>query len=410
MNKRVLWGLALIFTVSALLAWKIHRDWTNSQLHLQRARAAFALGNLNEARQHGESAVTWIASRDHAAEAWYISGRAYLEDRQLSRSERLPKAMELLARIPHDSIWYPKTALSIANDKLFEAKSPRDARQIVDEALLIWPYDTELNQWKLIWLTVTKQTTVLESCFKAAANGQAAVAEELLRIWLKSQFLPHDLETAFDRQLGVAGNQESTTDAIRLERWTTLRRWNLEEPAYVAAISEWYLQRGFLNEALERLREGKATAESSPDPYYLSVSVHAFCESGQVTLAASLLPSLQQLTSGYLYSIAAARVALAQNQRDVAVRELEAARQNWPGRIDPWLSKTLEKLYHENGDEDSVLVAKQLSAERDWLNEQQERLRDVLAKEWDSSDRTWLADFLGRLNRDLEVDILKSLP
>ncbi len=409
MNRRLRWGMVAILTGSALLFLKIRWDSSHAAMHLQEAREALAIGSFAEARQHGESAVTWFASREQRSEAWYLCGRAYLEDRQLTRSERLPNAMEFLSRIRHDSIWYPQTAVSIANDKLFEAKSPREARQIIDDALLVWPNDIGLNHWKLIWLTVTNQTMVLEPCFQAAANHGAA-AEELLRVWLKSQFLPHDLETPFDRQLGVAGNQEFTTDAIRLERWTTLRRWNLDEPTYIAAISEWYLQRGFLSEALKRLREGKATAESTADPYYLSVSVRAFCESGQVDIAASLLPPLQQLAPGYLYSIAAARVALAQNQREVAKRELEAARQNWPGRIDPWLSTTLEGLYREYGDEESVQIANQLSTERDWLNEQQEKLRDVLTKKWDHSERIWLVDFLGRLNRDLEVDILRAAP
>lgn len=403
MNRNLLCGLGVLLTCVGLIALKTHWDLADSAEHLKVAREALVARQFNEVRNHAESSVTWMVSQDHREEAWYLMGRAYLEDQQLARIDRLPKAMEFLAKVPRQSSWYPKAALAMANDKLFEAQSSRDALQVIDDALLDWPHDAGLNAWKLIWTTVSNRRALAEPYFRAGANSQGAAAEKLLQVWLQSQFAPHELETQFDRQLGVAGSQESTTDAIRLERWTTLKRMNLADPTNYAAIGEWYLERGFLIEALEELRDGRSAAEMSPDPYFLSVSVRAFCEAGQVEVAAPLLAPLQQMAPEFLYPIAAARLALARNQPDGALAELEAARQTWPGRIDPWLSKTLEQLYREKGDADSVTVADGLLAERLWLADQQAKLQQVLARKLEPADRTWLIEFLGRLNRELEV-------
>lgn len=403
MNRKLLCGLGVLLTAVGVIALKINWDVADSVAHLKVAREALVARQYNEVRNHAESSMTWMASQDHREEAWYLMGRAYLEDQQLARIDRLPKAMEFLAKVPRQSSWYPKVALATANDKLFEAQSSRDALQFIDDALREWPHDPGLNAWKLIWMTVTNRRALAEPYFRAGANRQGVDAEKLLHVWLQSQFAPHDLETQFDRQLGVAGSQESTTDAIRLERWTTLKRMNLADPTNYAAIGEWYLERGFLSEALEQLRAGRSAAEMSPDPYFLSVSVRAFCEAGQVEVAAPLLAPLQQMAPEFLYPIAAARVALARNQADVALAELEAARQSWPGRIDPWLSTTLEQLYRQKGDPDSVAVADGLLAERLWLADQQSKGQHVLARKLEPTDRTWLIDFLSRLNRELEV-------
>ncbi|MDP1564525.1 MAG: hypothetical protein Q8M16_24355 [Pirellulaceae bacterium] len=410
MNRTLLCGLGVLLTCVGLIALKTRWDAVDSAEHLKAAREALELRQYNEARRHGDSAVTWLVPQEHREEAWYLTGRAYLEDQQLARIDRLPKAMEFLAKVPQQSSWYPQTALAMANDKLFEAKSSREALQIIDEALRDWPHDAGLNAWKLIWMTVTNRTALAEPYFRAGANSHGPDAEKLLQVWLQSQFAPHDLETQFDRQLGVAGSQESTTDAIRLERWTTLKRMNLAEPTNYAAIGEWYLDHGFLLEALEQLHAGRSAAEMSPDPCFLSVSVRAFCEAGQVEVAGPLLTPLQHLAPDYLHPVAAARVALARNQPDVALRELVAARQSWPGRLDPWLSKTLEQLYRQKGDADSVTVADGLMAEREWLAAQQSKLQQVLVRKLEPTDRTWLIDFLGRLNREFEVATLNTVP
>jgi hypothetical protein len=331
----------------------------------------------------------------------------------MPRVERLPKAMEYLTKVPRQSEWFPHVALAIAHDKFFEAKSPSEAEAIIDEALRVWPNDVELNSWKIRWLTVNNAAELAEPYFLAGANTSKLDAqrlERLLRTWLKSQFFPEDLESEFDRQLGAASLDEATNDTIRLERWTTLRRWDLSQPKYDAALALWYLRRGFMAESLEQLRHGQTKAEERPDPSFLAVSVQAFCDTGQVEVAARILPLLQSLSPGYLTHLSEARIALAHEQTDQAVTSLVAARGCWPGPIDPWLSQVLERLYRQKDDESSRAQAEMLAADREWLSANLVNFRQILSTSWGVDERAKLAEILGRLNRQVELDILKSWP
>lgn len=410
MRRLLLLALVGMLAAVGILTLKTRWDSAKATERLRLAHEALGTRDFPAAREHAESAMTWFVSHDLREAACLITGRAYLEDEKLTRIARLPKAMEFLSKIPRHSNWYPEMALAMAQDQLLEAKSPRDALNIIDDALRDWPNDVRLNSWKIVWLTVTNRSDMAEPYFVAAAKHKANDGEEILQVWLMSQFNPESLEAPFDRQLGVAGKGESTTDTIRLERWTTLKNMNLRDATSVASIATWYLDRGFLTEALDHLREGRAVAEMSPDPHFLSVSVRAFCEAGQTNVAESLLAPLQQLAPGYRSHVAAARVALARNQPSTALEELLQARKYWPGQIDLWVSTTLEQLYRQNGDEESLSHAKSLAEEREWFTAQRHRLPQVLARKIGPTERAWLMDFLARLNRNTELEILNRSP
>lgn len=399
----VLSGLVLI----GWLGLKWRSDATMTQVRMQLAEDALKAQRYPEARLYAETAVTWLTSQDQCERAWHVAGRAYLEDRELTRIRRMPDAMKFLTRIPRESAWYPPTALALANDKLFEGKQLRDALELIDNSLLDWPDDPGLHAWKIVWLTVTRRAALAEPHFLAAAQNRSGDSSEVVRVWLLSQFAPEQLELEFDRRLGTAGNAETTTDAIRLERWTTLMRWNLGDPVQFAAIAEWYLERGFLQDALGQLAMGRSAAELYPEPYYLSVSIRAFCDAQQWEAAESLLPVLEELAPGFLSHKAVAQVALAREQNARAIQALEAARTHLPGRIDPWVSTALEQLYGKAAGEENARKSAELRREREQIAAQRPRLLQILTNGRASSDNAWLLEFLGQLNRELEIDMLK---
>lgn len=412
MKKHLILG---IVGISLLVGFAVVRLWVNTEEadgQIQQAHAALDAGDFVRARELAESSLPLHGMQSLQERAWYVAGAAYLRDMQLQRFKRLPKAMEYLAQIPRHSPWFPKTALALANDKLFEAKSPHEANSIVDDALLEWPNDVELNNWKIVWLTISNASELTEPYFLAAASAKDLKTHDgelLLRTWLRSQLFPEELETEFDRQLGGAGRTEITNDTIRLERWTTLRRWNIKDPRFDAAIIQWYLKRGLTSDALEQMHSARDKAEHYPDPTFLHVAIQVFCEVGQLDRAQQMLQPLRDLAPGYLSHLSAARIAMAQGDTGVATSELEAAQKFWPGPLDPWISQSLEQLYRGQSGQEYAIRADVLVTQREWLQTNRPKVQELLSlPNWDATDRATLRDLMVGLNRNVEADILSK--
>ncbi|MBL8892782.1 MAG: hypothetical protein JNL67_22590 [Planctomycetaceae bacterium] len=402
--------------LSLLVGFAVFRLWVNAgqaEEQLQVADQALAAGDFAKARELAESSLFLHNVQSLKERAWYVAGTAFLRDMQLHRSQRLPKAMEHLGQIPRQSPWFPKSALALANDKLFEAKSPLEANSMVDDALMEWPNDMALNNWKIVWLTVCHAPELAEPYFLAGARASKQNAEEtelLLRTWLRSQFCPEQIETDFDRQLGGAGTAEFTNDTIRLERWTTLRRWNLADPRFDAAITHWYLKRGLVSDAMEQMHLAREKAEHYPDPMFLFVAIQVFCETGQLENARQVLQPLRDLAPGFLSKVSAARVALAQNDTKTAILELEAAQQLWPGPIDPWISQSLERIYRDQTDQESLIRADQLRHQQDRLQTLRTKLQELLAlPHWEATEVAAIRDLMLGLNRTAETGLLAQV-
>jgi tetratricopeptide (TPR) repeat protein len=394
-----------------LAYWQVQRMVHQATRDLKEAEEAWQRSDRQAVRTLAQAAAAnGSASQQVREQAWSLAGRSYLFDSALPRSESLPLAMSFLTQVPANSRFFPEVAVALADDKLFNGRNLKEAEQWVAEGVRWHPGDWRLRNWRINRAAIDGRLPLVEADFLATDPMiPGADPETFLRNWLLCHFCPLTVETEFDRRFGVAGQSEQTNDAIRLERWVTLNRMQLQNPGYYAAIAQWYLERSQPTVAWEYLQAGQSVAEDRPDALYLSVLVRALCEAGKIDDARRVLVPLLQLPPNYWQHVAQARLALAEQRTELAIEKLEVARKIWPGRLDEWVSATLEQLYRSSGDATALEQADALLAERRWLQTQQPIVARAVQQFTDPESRRQLVDLFNALERPVELEWLNRI-
>jgi len=392
--------------------WQMQRMIHQATRDLAQADEAWRRGDWGAARTLAQAAAAnGSASQQVREQAWSLIGRSYLSDPALPRSEMLPLAIPFLTQVPANSRVFPEVAVALARDKFFNGRNPKEAEEWIAEGLRWHPSDWRLRNWRITRAAVSTRLPLVEADFLATdPNIATEDLKPFLRAWLLCHFAPLAIETEFDRSFGVAGQTEETNDTIRLERWVTLNRIHAQDPGYSAAIAQWYLDRSQPAVAWEYLQGGQMVAESRPDALYLSVLLRALCEAGKVDDARRVLTPLMQLPPNYWQPVGQARVALADQRFELAIKHLQSARNIWPGRLDPWVSVTLEHLYRSSADAAALASADALREERRWLEEQQRIVAQAADRLSDPDCRRQLTDLFQALDRPVELEWLNRIP